>query len=152
VDQDKTDTIEVQYITDKKLEAKWPKIEKCESESEKSLPVRTSSFDGSTYTDDMRKVFPLKLPIRVLRQDLKGNEYKIDYQKLLNIYPNFNGANQKFYTKFVNPGSSKKKKRKSRAEQRKIYQELLDSRKVKNQAEIARKFGVSRAWVSKVLS
>jgi DNA invertase Pin-like site-specific DNA recombinase len=68
------------------------------------------------------------------------------------LYPNFNDANQKFYTKFVNPEpSKKKKKRKSRAEQRKIYQKLLDSGEVKNQAEIARKFGISRAWVSKVL-
>jgi DNA invertase Pin-like site-specific DNA recombinase len=69
------------------------------------------------------------------------------------LYPNFNDANQKFYTKFVNPDSSKKKKKpKSRAEQRKIYPELLDSGEVGNKAEIACKFGVSRAWVSKVLS
>ncbi len=109
---------------------------------------------GSTYTDDMRKVFPLHWPIKVLRRGPKGNEYKIDYQKLLNLYPNFNDANQKFYTKFVNsePSKKKKRKRKSRAEQRKIYQELLESGEVKNQAEIARKFGVSRAWISKVLS
>jgi len=119
----------------------------------RKVQVRTTEMRGSTYTDDMRKVFPLKLPVRVLRQGPKGNEYKIDYRKLLNIYPNFNDANQKFYTKFVNSESpTKKKKRKSRAEQRKIYQELLDSGKVKNQAEIARKFGVSRALVSKVLS
>jgi len=105
-----------------------------------------------TYTDDMRKVFPLQWPIRVLRRDPKGNEYKIYYQKLLNLYPNFNDVNQKFYTKFINSKSSKKKKkRKSRAEQRKFYQELLDLGEVKNQAEIAMKFGVSRAWVSKVL-
>jgi len=100
----------------------------------------------------MRKVFPLQWPIRVLRRDPKGNEYKIYYQKLLNLYPNFNDVNQKFYTKFINSKSSKKKKkRKSRAEQRKFYQELLDLGEVKNQAEIAMKFGVSRAWVSKVL-
>lgn len=69
------------------------------------------------------------------------------------MYPNFNDANQKFYTKVVNSETKKKKKKpKSREEQRKIYQELLDSGEVKNQAEIARKFGVSRAWVSKVLS
>ncbi len=102
----------------------------------------------------MRKVFPLKLPVRVLRKDPKGNEYKINYQKLLYLYPNFNDANQKFYTKVVNSETKKRKKKKpkSRAEQRKIYQELLDSGEVKNQAEIAQKFGVSRAWVSKVLS
>ncbi|TYP94855.1 site-specific DNA recombinase [Fodinibius salinus] len=47
VDRDKTGMIEVEYIADKKLEAEWPKIEKCESGSEKSLPVRTSSFNGS---------------------------------------------------------------------------------------------------------
>jgi len=70
------------------------------------------------------------------------------------LHPNFYHANQKFYTNFINSESSKKKKkkRKSRAEQRKVYQELLNSGKVKNQAEIARKFGLSRAWVSKVLS
>jgi hypothetical protein len=115
--------------------------------------IRKDEAFCSSYTDDMRKVFPLQWPIRVLRRGPKGNEYKIDYLKLLNLYPNFNDANQKFYTKFVNPEPSKKKKRKrkSRAEQRKIYQELLDSGEVKNQAEIARKFGVSRAWVSKVL-
>ncbi len=102
----------------------------------------------------MRKVFPLEWPIRVLRRGPKRNEYKVDYQKLFNLYPNFNDANQKFYTKFINSESSKKKKkqRKSRAKQRKIYQELLDSGKVKNQVEIARKFGVSRAWVLELLS
>jgi len=102
----------------------------------------------------MRKIFSVKWPIRVLRRGSKGNKCEIDYQKLLNLYPNFNDANQKFYTKVVNSETKKKKKKKpkSRAEQRKIYQELLDSGEVKNQAEIARKFGVSRAWISKVLS
>ena len=49
------------------------------------------------------------------------------------MYPNFDDANQKLYTIFVNPEPSKKKKmkRKSQAEQRKIYQELLDSEEVK---------------------
>ncbi len=82
----------------------------------------------------------------------KGNKYKIDYQKLLNLYPNFNDTNQKLYAKIVNSKAQKKKKRRSRAEQRKIFQELLAPGKVKNQAEIARKFDVSRVWVSKVLS
>jgi hypothetical protein len=133
------------------LEAEWTEIKKCEPGK---VQVRTLKILGSSYTDDMRKVFPLQWPIRVLRRGPKGNECKINYQKLLNLYPNFNDANQKFYTKFVNPESSKKKKKrlKSRAEQRQIYQELLNSGKVKNQAEIARKFDVSRAWVSKVLS
>ncbi|HET8865884.1 MAG TPA: hypothetical protein VFM80_09300 [Gracilimonas sp.] len=41
------------------------------------------------------------------------------------------------------------KKKLSPAEQAKVYRELLDSGKVKNKAELARKFGSSRAWVSK---
>lgn len=107
----------------------------------------------STYTDGMRKVFSVKWPIRVLRRGQKGNEHKIDYQKLLNLYPVLNDANQIFYTKIVDSKTKKKKKKpKSRVEQLKIYQEVLDSGEVKNQAEIAQKFGVSRAWVSKVLS
>jgi len=73
---------------------------------------------------------------------------------LLNIHPFLNNANHGLTKKNVKSKAKKrkKKKRKSRAEQRKIYQELLDSGEVKNQAEIARKFGVSRAWVSKVMS
>ena len=47
VDNDNTGDIEINFLADKKLEADWPKIEKCESGSEKSLPVRTSSFNGS---------------------------------------------------------------------------------------------------------
>ncbi len=115
------------------------------------VQVRTSLCDGSTYTDAMRKTFSVKWPIRVLRRGSKGNKYEVDYQKLLNLYPNFNDTNQKFYTKIVNSKTKnkKKKKPKSRAEQRKIYQELLNSGKVKNQTEIARRFGVSRAWISK---
>jgi hypothetical protein len=138
------------YLADKQVAAEKHKIKKCEPGTDQ---VRTLALRGSTYTDSMRKVFPVKWPIRVLRRGQKGNKYKIDYQKLLNLHPNFNDANQKMYTKFVNPESSKKNnKRKSRAEQREIYKELLESGKVKNQAEIARKFDVSRAWVSKVLS
>lgn len=73
---------------------------------------------------------------------------------MLNTYPIFNDANHNFYTEIVNSHvkKRKKKKRKSRAEQRKIYQELLDSGKVDTHADIARKFNVSRAWVSKMLS
>ncbi|WP_340102435.1 hypothetical protein [Rhodohalobacter sp. 8-1] len=53
--------------------------------------------------------------------------------------------------KTVKPRKASKKK-KSREEQAKLYRKLLDSGKVKSRAAIARKFGVSRAWVTKVLS
>jgi len=45
----------------------------------------------------------------------------------------------------------KKRGKKSRAEQATIYRKLLKSGIVKNKAELARMFGVSRAWVTKVL-
>jgi len=47
--------------------------------------------------------------------------------------------------------SKPKKKSKSKAEQREVFQDLLASGEVDTQADIARKFNVSRAWVSKVL-
>lgn len=67
------------------------------------------------------------------------------------MYPNLNDANHRL-TEENDKSKTQKKKRKSRKEQQKNYQELLNSGKVKNQAEIARKFNVSRAWASKVLS
>ena len=61
------------------------------------------------------------------------------------------GAN--FLKKAQNVKSAKgKKKKKSREEQAKIYRRLLKSGEVKNKAELARKFGVSRAWITMVLS
>jgi DNA invertase Pin-like site-specific DNA recombinase len=55
---------------------------------------------------------------------------------------------------YVNSTKTKKRKSKrlSKEQQAKKYQRLLDSGKVKNKAALARKFGVSRAWVSKVLN
>lgn len=104
--------------------------------------------------NDLRTIFSVKWPIRVVNKGRRGIRYEVNTSKLLNIQPFLNNANHRLTEKNVKskPKKRKKKKRKSRAEQRKIYEELLDSGKVKNQSEIARKFGVSRAWVSKVLS
>lgn len=38
----------------------------------------------------------------------------------------------------------------SRAEQKKIFTQLLNDGKAESRADLARKFGVSRAWVTKV--
>ena len=76
---------------------------------------------------------------------------EIDWSKMAEYYPFLKGANFLLTAKKVNP-SKKKKKKKSRGEQAKIYRKLLKSGKVKNKAELARKFGVSRAWITKVLS
>lgn len=86
----------------------------------------------------------------VINEGSRGITYKIDSKKLVKMYPVLDDANFQLTDKNVK-SKAKKKKRMSRKKQRKMYQELLASGKVKNQAEIARKFGVSRAWVSKVL-
>jgi len=65
-------------------------------------------------------------------------------------YPKWSNANK---YKIVNSVNQKPNKRgKSREDQREIFEQLLPSGEVDTQADIARKFGVSRAWVSKVLS
>ena len=81
----------------------------------------------------------------------KGYRFEIDWQKLLEIYPFLVNANLLESVNSVNQKDAKKKKP-TTAEQAKIYRKLLDSGKVKSRAELARKFGVSRAWVTKVLS
>lgn len=98
----------------------------------------------------MRTLFTAIMPLKPVNKGPKGIEYQIQYEKLAEKYPNWSNANK---YKTVNSVNQKpKKKSKSREEQREIFQDLLASGEVKNQADIARKFEVSRAWVSKVLS
>jgi len=98
----------------------------------------------------LRILFSIKWPIRALNRGPKGYQLEIDWSKLFEIYPFLNHAN---LCKPVDPVNQKapKKKKLSPAEQAKLYRKLLDSGKVKNKAALARKFGVSRAWVTMVL-
>jgi len=95
-------------------------------------------------------LFSIKWPLRALNRGPKGYRFEIDWQKLLEIYPFLNHANLCKPADSVNQKPAKKKKV-SPDEQAKLYRKLLDSGKVKNKATLARKFGVSRAWVTKVL-
>jgi len=80
-----------------------------------------------------------------------GTSLEIDWQNMAKNHHFLKGAN--FLKKGQNVKSAKgKKKKKSREEQAKIYRKLLKSGEVKNKAELARKFGVSRAWITMVLS
>jgi|TARA_R100000963_G_scaffold34158_1_gene27302 hypothetical protein len=96
-------------------------------------------------------LFSIKWPLRALNRGPKGYQFEIDWEKLLEIYPFLNHANLCKPRFSVNQKLPKKKKL-SPAEQAKLYRKLLDSGKVKNKAALAQKFGVSRAWVTKVLS
>lgn len=98
----------------------------------------------------MRTLFTAIMPLRPVNKGPKGIEYQIHYQKLAEKYPNWSNANKYKTVNSVNQKS--KKKSKSREKQREIFQDLLASGEVDTQADIARKFGVSRAWISKVMS
>jgi len=99
----------------------------------------------------LRTVYHIIWPVKAVNNGSNGISLEIDTQKLVKIYPFLKGANFQLTRKNVNPKPSKKKS-KSREEQAKKYRKLLASGKVKNKAALARKFGVSRAWITKVLS
>lgn len=98
----------------------------------------------------LRIFFSIKWPLRALNRGRHGFQFEVDWKKLLEIYPFLKDANLCKAADSVNQNPPKKKKL-SPAEQAKLYRELLDSGKVKNKAAIARKFGVSRAWVTMAL-
>lgn len=100
---------------------------------------------------DLRILFSIKWPLRALNRGRNGIKLEIDWKKMLQIYPFLDHANLCKPADSVNQKPPKKKKL-SPAEQAKLYQKLLDFGKVKNKAALARKFGVSRAWVTRVLS
>lgn len=99
----------------------------------------------------MRTFFRVKWAVRVVNRGPNGISLQIDWSKMAEYYPFLKGANLLLTAENVNHRKTPRKKN-SREEQAKIYRKLLDSGKVKNRAAIARKFGVSRAWVTKVLS
>jgi len=99
----------------------------------------------------MRTFFRIKWAVRVKNKGRSGILLEIDWSKMAEYYPFLKGANFLLTAKNVN-SRKKKKRKKSREEQAKIYRKLMKSGKVKNKAELARKFGVSRAWITKVLS
>lgn len=140
----------INYLANKRVDAKWQEIKKCDTDKQNDLSVRTSLCDGSPRVPKMRTLFTSIMPLRSVNKGPNGIEYQIHYEKLAGKYPNWDNANK---YKTVNSVNRKpKKKSKSREEQREIFEQLLASGEVDTQAEIARKFNCSRAWVSKVLS
>ena len=105
---------------------------------------------SSPEVANLRILFEIKWPIRVLRGGSAGSRFEIDLKKLQKSLPFFDHANTELTRKYVNPPARTDIKN-TRARQAKLYRKLLDSGKVKSRAELARKFGVSRAWVTKVL-
>ncbi|WP_142716113.1 hypothetical protein [Fodinibius sediminis] len=106
----------------------------------------------------MRTSIRVIWPVEFVRSQYGELNISLNRQKLLKIYPFIKDANYQLtpLNKLIvnTPKESQKSNKdgKSKAEQKKLFEHLLASGEVKNQSAIARKFGVSRAWVSKVLN
>lgn len=112
---------------------------------------KESFFLSSPRVPNMRTTFSVKMPFRCINEGSHGIKYQINYQILAKKHSNWGNANKYLSVNSVKEKPAKKHKL-SPVEQAKLYRKLLNSGKVKNRAAIARKFGVSRAWVTKVLS
>ena len=115
------------------------------------MVVRRLGIGGSPEVLLLRIIFIAKWPIRLNRTGRNGSRLEINWQKFQEIHPFLDHANYGKQTKIVNPEVRKPKKL-SRSQQAEKFRKLLASGKVKSRAELARKFGVSRAWVTKVLN
>lgn len=102
----------------------------------------------------MRTYFSIIWHVETIIDEFGQQRFTISLSKMSQNYPFLKDANFRLtpliYVNSARP-AARKKKVLPRDQQAKKYQRLLDSRKVKNKAELARKFGVSRAWVTKVL-
>ena len=103
----------------------------------------------------MRTYFSVIWHVEGVIDDLRQLRFSLNTSKQVQNYPNLKDANFRLTPLlFVNSSGSKirKKKKLSRDQQAEKYSKLLASGEVKSRAELARKFGVSRAWVSIVLA
>lgn len=144
-------TIEVQYIADKALEMDCLDIKKANPKAE----VRIKDTPGSPGQDKVRTYFSVIWHVETVLNDSREQKFTLVESKMTQNHPFLKDANFRLTPLiFVNSKKSitRKPKRLSREQQAKKYRKLLDSGKVKNKATLARKFGVSRAWVTKVLS
>jgi len=87
-------------------------------------------------------------------KDASGNKILVlDTMKWLEIHPFLKDANfRKMHIIAGHPKAKlRPKKDRSKKRQAQIFEYLLESGKCSSKAEIAKRFGVSRAWVSKVI-
>ena len=102
---------------------------------------------------DKRTFFTVKYPVCIAKNDYGKKALVLNRDLFDKMYPFLESANLRFLSKKrVQLTRKFKDPTKTREYQKRVYLELLKSKKVKNRAEIARKFGVSRTWVSKVLN
>ena len=107
----------------------------------------------STVFADKRTFFTVKYPVCIKKNDSGKKALVLNRDLFVKMYPFLESANLRFLSqKRVQLTRKFKDPKTTREHQKRVYLELLQSKKVKNRADIARKFGVSRTWVSKVLN
>lgn len=102
----------------------------------------------------MRTYFSVIWHVETITDDFGQQRFTLTLPKQVQNYPFLKDANFRLtpliYVNSVKP-QLRKKKVLSQEKQAEKYRRLLDNGMVKSRAELARKFGVSRAWVSMVL-
>jgi hypothetical protein len=120
--------------------------------------VRTFGTLGSSTQDKVRTFFSVLWYIETIEDDFGKQKFSLNRTEQVKEYPFLEDANFRLTPLLiVNSPKIKEQKKEvvkkpSRAEQRKKFTQLLDEGKVKSRADLARRFGVSRAWVTKVLN
>lgn len=103
----------------------------------------------------MRTYFSIIWHVETVLDDSREQRFTLDLPKMVQKYPFLKDANFRLtpliYVNSVKP-QVRKKMVLTRQEQAEKYRKLLASGKIKSRAELARKFRVSRAWVSTVLN
>lgn len=112
-------------------------------------------LESSPVQDKVRTKFSVIWHVEGVIDDYGQLRFSLNVAKQVKNYPFLKDANYQltplFYVNSPKP-QVRKKKVLSREQQAVKYRNLLESGKVKSRAELARKFGVSRAWVTKVLN
>ncbi len=102
----------------------------------------------------MRTYFTDIWHIEIVLDDYIEQRFTLVKAKMTQNYPFLKDANFRL-TPLIYVNSNMTNPHKPRKLSRELqpikYRKLLESGKVKTRAELARKFGVSRAWVTKVL-
>lgn len=106
----------------------------------------------------MRTFFSVIWHVETIKNGLGEEKLSLIKSEQVKNYPFLEDANFKLTPLLIvnSPTTTVQKnkinKKLSRNEQRKIFTQLLNNGEVNSRADLARRFGVSRAWVTKVLN
>ena len=127
----------------------------------KKGPTRFSQigpFESSPTHNKVRTYFSVIWHVETVLNDLGQQKLSLIRSDQVKKYPFLEDANFRLTPLLIvnSPKLQKQKnkvdKKLSRAEQKEIFTQLINDGEVNSRADLSRKFGVSRAWVTKVLN